>query len=505
MKQSISSPSSSSYFHVGTSVPYFYQDFIARFSNLKGEKCKQIMATNSVGLRNFKSKEFFKTITRMALKWDGETISDTDVSFNYELKNYIKKLIDGRYIKKDRVEVFVCKNHPQIYLTPGENNYLKLVKKEKSKVSSFYVKDIGEISIWKNDTNLTISYIGVSLSYHGPRQVHTPYGDLNVKRIRYLKEPIVFFEEKDDLKKLKKIPVKSFKMQYVYKCSFCNETLTPMSQTAWVMRYPHEFNRDILKGVTQRKQWDTLANEIETRQIITRKRGEPGVKTKSISPSLGINNGILDPEFCIQFLPIFVTFHSKKPIDTFIISNVNHKFILNSLRLYYIFKRPIINNILVVGILMGNDHQTMRKSNNNAVGLNGLINKYGVDAVRLYIANANLLIKDSRVFEESSLKGYKRFINRILLKFQDAKLVEHINSKESYLLFFKEIDFEVKKLNFAHAVEALIKFFSHLQPNIPTSKKDFYFFKKAIQYLECFCPETAEKLYSIINIKKKGI
>lgn len=508
MNHSISSPGSSSFFHIGTSVPFFYQDFICRYEKLRGDgDYKQVIALNAAGLRTFNKADYLEHIKLMELSWDGEVICDVERQTQLHIKNLIVDLIEKGAINREKYEIFTCKNHSQIYLTPGDNWAIKLVKVDNELIPRFKSSELGYIYCPGVDQGLIPSFIGITNSKL--KILNTPFGELPVKEIPGITYPMLFFESDS----VKKVEVKSdnstkieleFDSQRVYKCTFCDEILIPTSHDGWIIDYEQEVDISHIKGVVPRKHWETLLSEICRRQIISRERMQgTGISTIDLSQSIGISGMVIDPEFCIQFLPIIQANNEGTAVDSLFISMMNQKYVINSARLSNLFNNRSIENIYVLGVLRGMDNQIMRKSNNNVIELKSIIELYGIDSVRFYIAKTNLLEKASRIFEYSTLIYYKRFVERLQLKFVKGRVVEKIDIHDDFENLSQNFEINMGKRNFLRAVNELEKFFSRLSGDIPTDRKDLNNLYTSLSYLECLAPTLAQHIRETIDKRVK--
>ena len=211
----------------------------------------------------------------------------------------------------------------------------------------------------------------------------------------------------------------------------------------------------------------------------------------------------IDPEFCIQFLPIIQANNEGTAVDSLFISMMNQKYVINSARLSNLFNNRIIENIYVLGVLRGMDNQIMRKSNNNVIELKSIIELYGIDSVRFYIAKTNLLEKASRIFEYSTLIYYKRFVERLQLKFVKGRVVEKIDIHDDFENLSQNFEINMGKRNFLRAVNELEKFFSRLSGDIPTDRKDLNNLYTSLSYLECLAPTLAQHIRETIDKRVK--
>lgn len=496
MKHSISSPGSSSEFHIGTAVPFLYQDFLCRFQKQNGNKFEQIIAVNEIGLRKFSIENYLQQIGLLSIDWNKKTIIDSEKNNILKTKNILNKLISEGVIYKKKIDIFVCKNHKQIFLSPGKISSLRLVHKESTQVPAFKQQLLGDVSVWKQYSNFKAAFVGSTNDFNG--EVDTPFGRLPVKKIEGLNHSTIFFKEEGSQGK---VLLKETITQEVYKCNFCGETLIPSTQWGWVMDYCETFDISKIKGVIPKKQWETLIEEISCHQIISRDRKDLGIKTVDINNTQGILNTVLDPEFFIQFLPIVQSKHDHTAIESMFFSMNNQKFIVNSMRLYNMFDEQVLKNMYVVGIFRGKNKLPMRKSNHNTISLKKIVEKYGIDAVRLYYAKANLLIKSSRIYDESSLKGYKKFVDKTLNQFNMEDIEGSFGGYDTFPDFSAKFEKKMNSLDFGGAVDELKLFFTGISGHLPKNAKEYSYLSASLSYLKCFCPILSQEIQSVIEHK----
>lgn len=366
-------------------------------------------------------------------------------------------------------------------MSPGENHYLRLVKKQKKAVPGFFVANLGWVCALKKD-NLRPAFIGVPNKWLGPPHIETPLGKLKVKTVSGLQTPTVFYQENVSNSSINNIEL-DIHESTTYQCKFCNQNLIPVETTAWTIDFVNSPDMSCLQGVIPSKHWKTVAGEISNKQIITRNRERgTGIQTLEINRQIGLKNSILDPEFYIQFLVPYLAMKSTTTIKSFFISEVNQKYIVNSLRLYQLLPKKIVDRVYVVGILMGEDHQTMRKSNKNVVGLQETVERYGLDAVRIFAAKANLLVRLSRVFNNSDLKGAKKFVKNLIWKFEHGSLNDQCNIHEKFKLLSNGLDTKMTRLNFSGTLAAVQDFFKKYSGDIPLNKDEQEDLFKACDY-----------------------
>jgi len=110
------------------------------------------------------------------------------------------------------------------------------------------------------------------------------------------------------------------------------------------------------------------------------------------------------------------------------------------------FKEPFIK-LVNQGLILGPDGQKMSKSRGNVVNPDNLIQKYGADAVRLYIMFIGPF-EEIKVWDEKGIEGVVRFLKRVWnLGLEIINLKVKISSPEEFPNPLREIvETEVKRM-----------------------------------------------------------
>lgn len=75
-----------------------------------------------------------------------------------------------------------------------------------------------------------------------------------------------------------------------------------------------------------------------------------------------------------------------------------------------LFNKPAFKNVIVNGIVLANDGKKMSKKLKNYPDINEIFNKYGTDAVRLYLLNSPLVKGEEMNFNENGIKDMVKVI-----------------------------------------------------------------------------------------------
>jgi len=104
-----------------------------------------------------------------------------------------------------------------------------------------------------------------------------------------------------------------------------------------------------------------------------------------------------------------------------------------------LFDKPAFKNVIVNGLVLASDGEKMSKSKKNYPPVNGVFDKFGADAVRLYLVDGPVVKAGDLKFKESDIKTIVKNVN-ILMYNMVKYLVQMINLYESKLGNFELID-----------------------------------------------------------------
>ncbi len=143
------------------------------------------------------------------------------------------------------------------------------------------------------------------------------------------------------------------------------------------------------------------------------------------------------------------------------------------------------------GMVHGSDGFVMSKSRGNVVDPLEMVDKYGADALRLFLMSIASPDKDTQ-WNENGIEGNFRFVNRLAEHFSkikigssDAKVQSKIN------LVIKEVTEEIESIKYNAAIIKLKAFFDYINER-QISQKDLESF---VKILSPFCPHVTEEIW----------
>ena len=157
------------------------------------------------------------------------------------------------------------------------------------------------------------------------------------------------------------------------------------------------------------------------------------------------------------------------------------------------------------GIILGTDNQKMSKSRGNVADPDDLVQKYGADAVRMYLC---FMAEYSQggPWSSTGILGVKRFLDRIYNKFFSLREIARraTNSSSSEKLTkllhqtIKKVGEDIENFRFNTAVSALMILFNSMEKD-EISKNDA---KTFLTLLAPFIPHLSEELWFALGNKK---
>lgn len=169
-------------------------------------------------------------------------------------------------------------------------------------------------------------------------------------------------------------------------------------------------------------------------------------------------------------------------------------------------KEPF-NKRLTHGMILGEDGQKMSKSRGNVVDPEEIVNKYGADALRLYLA---FIGPYDGVFpwQTTGINGMKRFlvrleswIDRIGNQLKNKKNTKTDNNTCILInKLIKEVGEDIDSFKMNTAIAKIMSFFNEINNNARVSRSDF---KKILIILSCFIPFTIKKKCKELGINQK--
>ena len=145
------------------------------------------------------------------------------------------------------------------------------------------------------------------------------------------------------------------------------------------------------------------------------------------------------------------------------------------------------------GLILGPDGVKMSKSRGNVVDPNDVVDEYGADVLRVYV----LFMGDyeqAAPWSESSLKGCKRFLERIWA-LQDIMTDDEQYSKElsaSFHRTIKKVSSDIEQLKFNTAIAAMMTLLNQISDKGSITKGEM---KALLTMLNPFAPHITEEMY----------
>lgn len=149
------------------------------------------------------------------------------------------------------------------------------------------------------------------------------------------------------------------------------------------------------------------------------------------------------------------------------------------------------------GLILGPDGEKMSKSRGNVVDPNDVVDEYGADVLRLYVLFMGDYEK-AAPWSESSVKGCKRFVDRIWA-LQDKVVDSNEYSDKLRSLMhktIKKVSEDIESMKFNTAIAAMMTLLNEVYNVGAITKKEFRDF---LLMLNPFAPHVTEELYQIIG------
>ncbi len=146
------------------------------------------------------------------------------------------------------------------------------------------------------------------------------------------------------------------------------------------------------------------------------------------------------------------------------------------------------------GLILGPDGEKMSKSKGNVVDPNEVVDALGADVLRTYVLFMGDYEK-AAPWSESSVKGCKRFIDRIWNLLEIAKDGEEY-SKELETAFhktIKKVSEDIENMKFNTAIAALMTLLNDIYDTGSITKGEF---KTFVKLLDPFAPHVAEEIWA---------
>ena len=145
------------------------------------------------------------------------------------------------------------------------------------------------------------------------------------------------------------------------------------------------------------------------------------------------------------------------------------------------------------GLILGPDGVKMSKSRGNVVDPNDVVDEYGADVLRVYV----LFMGDyeqAAPWSESSLKGCKRFLDRIW-SLQDSMTDDEGYSRELSAAFhrtIKKVSADIEQLKFNTAIAAMMTLLNQISDKGSVTKGEM---RSLLILLNPFAPHITEEMY----------
>lgn len=149
------------------------------------------------------------------------------------------------------------------------------------------------------------------------------------------------------------------------------------------------------------------------------------------------------------------------------------------------------------GLILGPDGEKMSKSRGNVVDPNDVVEEYGADVLRLYVLFMGDYEK-AAPWSESSVKGCKRFVDRIWALQDKVVDSDEYSDKLRSLMHktIKKVSDDIESMKFNTAIAAMMTLLNEIYNVGSITKKEFRDF---LIILNPFAPHVTEELYQMIG------
>lgn len=149
------------------------------------------------------------------------------------------------------------------------------------------------------------------------------------------------------------------------------------------------------------------------------------------------------------------------------------------------------------GLILGPDGEKMSKSRGNVVDPNDVVDEYGADVLRLYVLFMGDYEK-AAPWSESSVKGCKRFVDRIWALQDKVIDSDEYSDKLRSLMHktIKKVSDDIESMKFNTAIAAMMTLLNERYNVGSITKKEFRDF---LIILNPFAPHVTEELYQMIG------
>ena len=149
------------------------------------------------------------------------------------------------------------------------------------------------------------------------------------------------------------------------------------------------------------------------------------------------------------------------------------------------------------GLILGPDGEKMSKSRGNVVDPNDVVDEYGADVLRLYVLFMGDYEK-AAPWSESSVKGCKRFVDRIWALQDKVVDSDEYSDKLRSLMHktIKKVSEDIESMKFNTAIAAMMTLLNEIYNVGSITKKEF---RDLLIILNPFAPHVTEELYQMIG------
>lgn len=149
------------------------------------------------------------------------------------------------------------------------------------------------------------------------------------------------------------------------------------------------------------------------------------------------------------------------------------------------------------GLILGPDGEKMSKSRGNVVDPNDVVYEYGADVLRLYVLFMGDYEK-AAPWSESSVKGCKRFVDRIWALQDKVVDSDEYSDKLRSLMHktIKKVSDDIESMKFNTAIAAMMTLLNEIYNVGSITKKEF---RDLLIILNPFAPHVTEELYQMIG------
>ena len=149
------------------------------------------------------------------------------------------------------------------------------------------------------------------------------------------------------------------------------------------------------------------------------------------------------------------------------------------------------------GLILGPDGEKMSKSRGNVVDPNDVVDEYGADVLRLYVLFMGDYEK-AAPWSESSVKGCKRFVDRIWALQDKVVDSDEYSDKLRSLMHktIKKVSYDIESMKFNTAIAAMMTLLNEIYNVGSITKKEF---RDLLIILNPFAPHVTEELYQMIG------